>query len=175
MAIKQIVRKYLPEYVYGGVDGLVTTFAIVTASVGIGASAGVILALGIASVLADAWSMGSSDYLASYAESTQKQDQSDSNKLPRHTAFATFFAFVVVGSIPLIPFAVALAYAPFAPYAVWVSVGTTMITFIIVGYVSGSVSGGNKLASALRTFAVGAVAAIIAFGVASALRELGIG
>ena len=165
------MRKYLPEYVYGGVDGLVTTFAIVTASIGIGASAGVILVLGVANVLADAWSMGSSDYLSSHAEAEQ-DGHTDEEKPPLSTAFATFFAFIVVGFVPLLPFILALFHPPFEVWAGWVSVGATMATFLVVGYISGSVSGAPRLISALRAFGVGAVAAIIAFGVGWLLKDL---
>lgn len=169
--MKKLVHKYLPECVYGGVDGLVTTFAIVTASMGIGASSGVILILGVANVLADAWSMGSSDYLSSHAEAEQGNREHD-EKPPLYTAGATFFAFIVVGFVPLVPFIVALFVPAFAPSAGIVSIVATMVTFLIVGYVSGSVSGASRIKSALRTFGVGAVAAIIAFGVGWLLKDL---
>ena len=169
--MKKLVHKYLPECVYGGVDGLVTTFAIVTASIGIGASSGVILVLGVANVLADAWSMGSSDYLSSHAEAEQGDREHD-EKPPLYTAFATFIAFVIVGFVPLVPFIVALFVPSFESMAAWTSIGATMITFAIVGYVSGTVSGGDKIKSSLRTLGVGAIAAIIAFGVGYLLKDL---
>lgn len=169
--MKKLIHKYLPECVYGGVDGLVTTFAIVTASMGIGASAGVILVLGVANVLADAWSMGSSDYLSSHAEAEQGNGDQD-DKPPLATASATFFAFIAVGFVPLVPFIAALIYPSFEHYAGWTSVAATMVTFIIVGYVSGSVSGAGRIKSAIRTFAVGAVAAVIAFTVGWLLKDL---
>ncbi|MFW0870928.1 MAG: VIT1/CCC1 transporter family protein [Patescibacteria group bacterium] len=169
--MKYIVRKYLPECVYGGVDGLVTTFAIVTASIGIGASAGTILVLGIANVLADAWSMGSSDYLSSHSEADMGEGNHDV-KPPFNTAFATFASFVIIGFVPLVPFIIALFIPSFTLYATWTAVGATMMTFILVGYISGTVSGASRKKSAIRTFIVGAVAAIIAFGVGYVLRDL---
>lgn len=173
--MKKLVHKYLPECVYGGVDGLVTTFAIVTASIGIGASSGVILVLGVANVLADAWSMGSSDYLSSHAEAEQgSREPGDkfSEKPPLYTAFATFCAFVVVGFVPLVPFIIALFIPSFEGTAAVASIAATMVTFAIVGYISGTVSGADKIKSALRTLAVGAVAAVIAFGVGYLLKDL---
>ena len=169
--MKKLINKYLPECVYGGVDGLVTTFAIVTASIGIGASAGVILVLGVANVLADAWSMGSSDYLSSYAEAEQG-DREHEEKPPIKTAFATFIAFVIVGFVPLVPFIVALYRPEFTVYAATTSIIATMTTFAIVGYVSGSVTGAGRIKSAVRTLIVGAVAALIAFGVGYLLKDL---
>ena len=46
----------------------VTTFAVVAASAGAGISSSVILILGIANLIADGFSMGSSAYLAASAE-----------------------------------------------------------------------------------------------------------
>ena len=57
-------RRYISEFVYGAVDGTVTTFAVVAASAGAGISSAVILILGVANLIADGFSMGSSAYLA---------------------------------------------------------------------------------------------------------------
>lgn len=61
-------RRYISEFVYGAVDGTVTTFAVVAASAGAGISSAVILILGIANLIADGFSMGASAYLAASAE-----------------------------------------------------------------------------------------------------------
>ena len=44
---------YLRDWVYGGIDGTVTTFAIMAGVVGASLSAGVVIILGIANLLAD--------------------------------------------------------------------------------------------------------------------------
>ncbi|MGV1015589.1 MAG: VIT1/CCC1 transporter family protein, partial [Methyloceanibacter sp.] len=48
---------YLRDWVYGGIDGTVTTFAIMAGVVGASLSAGVVLILGVANLLADGFSM----------------------------------------------------------------------------------------------------------------------
>ncbi len=53
---------YLGDAVLGGIDGCVTTFAIVAASSGGGLPVTVILILGIANLLADGFSMGVGNY-----------------------------------------------------------------------------------------------------------------
>lgn len=53
---------------FGGIDGTVTTFAIVTGVTGAGLSAGVILVLGIANLLADGFSMAASNYSATRSD-----------------------------------------------------------------------------------------------------------
>ena len=52
----------------GGLDGILTTFAIVAASVGAGLSVKVILVLGLSNKIADGMSMGLGDALSTKAE-----------------------------------------------------------------------------------------------------------
>lgn len=61
-------QSYLRDWVYGGIDGAVTTFAIVSGVVGAQLAPRVILILGAANVVADGFSMAASNYLATRAE-----------------------------------------------------------------------------------------------------------
>lgn len=61
-------QNYLGDFVYGGIDGTITTFAIVAGVVGAGLSPAIILVLGIANILADGFSMAASNYLGTKAE-----------------------------------------------------------------------------------------------------------
>lgn len=56
---------YLGDAVLGGIDGCVTTFAIVAGAVGGGLSVAVILILGVANLLADGFSMAVGNYQSS--------------------------------------------------------------------------------------------------------------
>ncbi len=73
--IKRLTDKYLGEFVYGGIDGIVTTFAVVAASAAAGLEAGVILVLGFANLIADGISMGVSAYLSERSEVDQYRKQ----------------------------------------------------------------------------------------------------
>ena len=59
---------YLRDFVYGGIDGSVTTFAVVTGVVGARLSPTIILILGVANLLADGFSMAASNYLGTRTE-----------------------------------------------------------------------------------------------------------
>ncbi len=59
---------YLRDWVYGGIDGAITTFAIVAGAVGAGFSDRVALILGIANVVADGFSMAAANYSGTKAE-----------------------------------------------------------------------------------------------------------
>lgn len=60
--------QYLKSFVYGGLDGIVTTFAVVAGVVGANLSASVVLILGVANLIADGISMAFGDYLSTKAE-----------------------------------------------------------------------------------------------------------
>lgn len=55
---------WLPDFVYGGIDGAVTTFAVVAGVVGASLSTTIILILGFANLFADGFSMAVGKYLS---------------------------------------------------------------------------------------------------------------
>lgn len=61
-------QDYLGEFVYGGIDGCVTTFAVVAGSAGAGLGSDVILILGFANLFADGFAMSVGSYLSAKAE-----------------------------------------------------------------------------------------------------------
>lgn len=66
---------YLRDWVFGGIDGAVTTFAIVAGVAGAQLSTSVILVLGLANLLADGFSMAAGNY------SGVKAEKDDYNRL----------------------------------------------------------------------------------------------
>lgn len=61
-------HSYIRDWVYGGIDGSVTTFAVVSGVVGASLSPVVILIMGFANLVADGFSMAASNYLGTKAE-----------------------------------------------------------------------------------------------------------
>jgi vacuolar iron transporter family protein len=61
-------HNYLRDLIYGGIDGSVTTFAVVTGVVGANLSPAIILILGFANLVADGFSMAASNFLGTRAE-----------------------------------------------------------------------------------------------------------
>lgn len=61
-------QNHLRDFIYGGIDGAVTTFAIVAGTEGANLSRVVIIALGVANVLADGFSMAASNYSGTKAD-----------------------------------------------------------------------------------------------------------
>jgi vacuolar iron transporter family protein len=60
--------QYLGEMVYGGLDGIITTFAVVSGVAGAQLGTPIILILGLANLLADGFSMATGAYLSTKSE-----------------------------------------------------------------------------------------------------------
>lgn len=66
-------HSYLRDFVYGAIDGIVTTFAVVAGVIGAKLSAGIVVILGLANLLGDGFSMAVSNFVATRAEKQQKK------------------------------------------------------------------------------------------------------
>ncbi|MFO7826338.1 MAG: VIT1/CCC1 transporter family protein [Cyclobacterium sp.] len=67
------LQEYLREFVYGGIDGAVTTFAVVAGAVGAGLDPLIIIILGFANLFADGLSMSIGAYLSSKSDKENYQ------------------------------------------------------------------------------------------------------
>ena len=66
-------HSYLKDFIYGSIDGIITTFAVVSAVAGAGLSSGIVIVLGAANLLGDGFSMAVSNYLGTKAEEQQRE------------------------------------------------------------------------------------------------------
>jgi len=66
-------HRYLADFIYGAIDGSVTTFAVVAGVAGARLEPGVVIILGLANLLADGFSMAASNFLGARADSQQRQ------------------------------------------------------------------------------------------------------
>ncbi len=62
-------HKYLGEFVYGGIDGCITTFAVVAGAEGAGLSNTIVIIMGFANLIADGFAMSIGSYLSAKSES----------------------------------------------------------------------------------------------------------
>ena len=84
---KDSATKYLPDFVYGGIDGSVTTFAIVAGVTGASLSPTIVLILGFANLFADGFSMAVSNYLSTksrkeFADKIRKSEEESIVNIP---------------------------------------------------------------------------------------------
>jgi VIT1/CCC1 family predicted Fe2+/Mn2+ transporter len=164
-------KLYIKDMVYGANDGIVTTFAVVAGVTGGGLSPNVVLTIGVASLLADGFSMAASDYLGSRSEeATQKSEGIDCNPERNASlgAVLTFFAFLVSGTLPLLPYLFALRADRLFLYAA----SCTAIALVGVGVLRAMVSRRRLWVSTLEMLTIGGVAALLAYFVGYRIHAL---
>lgn len=73
LRLGRVTKSYLRDFVYGAIDGTVTTFAVVAGAAGAGLRGGIVIVLGMANLVADGFSMAISNFLATRAEHEQME------------------------------------------------------------------------------------------------------
>jgi VIT1/CCC1 family predicted Fe2+/Mn2+ transporter len=71
------IQAYLREFVYGGIDGAVTTFAVVAGGFGANLDSSIIIILGFANLFADGFSMSVGAYLGAKSEKDNYKKHQD--------------------------------------------------------------------------------------------------
>ena len=61
-------HNYLRDFIYGAIDGTVTTFAVVSGVAGAGLPSNIVVVLGLANLVGDGFSMAASNYLGTRAD-----------------------------------------------------------------------------------------------------------
>jgi vacuolar iron transporter family protein len=165
---------YLGEFVYGAIDGVVTTFAVVAGATGANLSPTIILILGFANLFADGFSMAMSNFLSTKTKIgvLAKKGHYHHEIQPVKTAFVTFISFFVVGLIPLLSY-VAGVFSPMIEEKQFIIAAVlTGVAFIIVGGIKAKVVKESWTRAALETLLLGGAAAIIAFYVGLFIKTL---
>jgi VIT1/CCC1 family predicted Fe2+/Mn2+ transporter len=223
-------QSYLRDFVYGAIDGAVTTLAVVSGVAGASLSTGVVIVLGLANLIADGFSMAASNYLGTRATEqlreharrlegqhidrypegereeirqivsrkgfkgddleraveiitsdrkqwietmlTDELGLSLDGPSPLKAATVTLVAFVVVGTIPLLPFLVQFFWPAKIENPFLLSGVSTAIAFFVVGAAKSRLVGQRWQWSGLETLLVGGAAASLAYLIGILLRGL---
>lgn len=159
--------------VFGGIDGLTTTLALIWSSIAAGEnvlSSNAVMVVGVANLLATATSMGIGDYVGTVAEHEASRDAKciKTSKSVRVAAFRSgitmFLSFVVFGGLPL------AALLPFFGDLWTRRLAATLlciISFFALGAAKSRMSGDLTLTGSLRSSgnmaAMGSAAAFVSF------------
>jgi VIT1/CCC1 family predicted Fe2+/Mn2+ transporter len=119
---------YLRDMVYGALDGVVTTLAVISGTSGARLDSRVALILGTANLVADGLSMGASNYLGIRSELEQTGMPISAEKPWRH-GLATTAAFALVGVVPLLAYVMPRPDAT-TPFHVAVVLAALSLTFV---------------------------------------------
>ena len=159
--------KYIAQFVYGGIDGTVTTFAVIASSTGAGLPSKVVMILGLANLIADGFSMGISSYLSTKSEHDRmrRMEHSIEAELPsaRSAGLATYGSFVAVGFVPLFVYVLDTLAGGVAGNLFLVSSIVAALAFAGVGYLKGKVAEESTARAMAETIGLGAIASVAAY------------
>lgn len=172
--MKKFEPRFLKAAVYGANDGIITTFAVVAGVAGAGLSANIIIILGISNMIADGISMGIGDYLGERSEK-RLIARFDGKKIPNglwKSGVVTFISFVIAGSLPLMPYFLALAGVPVPlDHQFSLSIVSTAVSLFLVGSARTFLTKGSWLRNGFEMLSIGAIAATCAYLLGAAVEK----
>ncbi len=156
----ETAQHYVGDLVYGANDGILTTFAVVAGVTGGALSATTVIVVGVANLVADGLSMGVGNYLGIRARESalERQGRPQEEAQPARHGLATFLAFVVAGSVPLVPYLVPGAGDEFISAA-----GLAFGALLGVGVARSLVTASRWWTSGLEMLGLGALVAVVAY------------
>ena len=154
----QRLRKVIVRpFVLGSIDGLVTSFVILASGFAGEVLKSSVITIGVASLVADAFSMGVSEYLSSRTEEPLKD--------AALMGCMCFLSFVIFGCVPLVAYAIAPS-DPSVERAF--AIVAFVIMLILVSFLRATTTEGERCRSVTEVLLLGACAGAIAYGVAAA-------
>lgn len=164
-------RHYLRDLVYGGIDGVITTFAVVAGVRGGEFAAGVAIVIGAANLFADGLSMAVGNFLSirSHEGARRAAGLAEEESEPARHAAATFAAFVAAGTVPLTPFMFSMSDTTRFRASIALTLGTLFAAGLMRAYVTGE----SRRASIAEMLGLGAIVAGVAYYVGRIVASLG--
>lgn len=175
-AISKNLEEYLSQFVYGGIDGTVTTFAVVAGATGAQLSTGIVIILGFANLIADGFSMGVGSYLSSKSEADLKRkngrDLDEDDTSPVINGLATYISFIIIGFVPLLIYTVDYVFSMGLDNLFVISSILTAISFGAIGFLKSYVAHTGWLRAVSETLLLGLIAAVIAYFIGDVLEQV---
>lgn len=173
--IKQHFEDYLGEFVYGGIDGAVTTFAVVAGATGARFDTKIILVLGFANLIADGFSMGVGSYLSSKSEQElmRKRGESTNDEAsPVINGVSTYASFILFGLVPLLIYLFNFLFDNNVANLFLISIVLTTFAFMGIGVLKSRVAETPLARAIAETVVLGAIAASLAYILGDLLERL---
>jgi VIT1/CCC1 family predicted Fe2+/Mn2+ transporter len=177
-----MAAKHIRGIVFGGMDGILTTFALLAAAAGSRhTSSSLTLVIGISTVVADALSMAAGEYLSAKAEAELDGPADDDEPSPIEKGGAMFVAFTLFGSMPLMAYigsAIATSHTGIAsdPQASFLlSIAITAATLFALGCLKTQFGVGIWWQAGMEVTGIGGAAASVAYFTAMVVDKLMMG
>lgn len=152
--MKKNKEEYLKSAMFGFNDALVSTTGVM---VGVGTGTTnkeVVILAGIVTIVVEALSMGSGEYLSS--KSAHQLEKTESIKQPIISGLVMFCAYFTAGLVPLL----AILLTP-EKYGTIVAVIAALLCLLVLGYVKGRIVKVSPIRSAVEVFVIGGITTII--------------
>jgi vacuolar iron transporter family protein len=173
--IKQHLEDYLSEFVYGGIDGAVTTFAVVAGATGARFDVKVLLVLGFANLIADGFSMGVGSYLSTKSEQelmVKKGESIADEPSPVINGATTYVSFILVGLVPLLAYTFDVLFDLGLSNIFGIATILTALAFIGIGLLKSRVAQSHVPRAIAETLILGAIAAGAAYVLGDVLERV---
>jgi VIT1/CCC1 family predicted Fe2+/Mn2+ transporter len=164
-------RHYVRDLVYGASDGIITTFAVVGGVAGGALPSMAVLVVGLANLAADGVSMGVGNFQAIRAHERAREVDAlpEEETYPWKHGIATLLAFIVAGSIPLLPYLLPGSTGG----RLAASAALTLTAMFALGAVRASITREPWWRSSLETVGLGTVVAATAYGAGALASAIG--
>jgi len=174
---------YISEFVYGSIDGTITSFTVAAAAAGAGLGIEVVIILGVGSLVADGLSMAVSSLMSKRTEHDLAQNDRRNGheipvsysltKKPAVTGLVTFASFVVVGSLPLWAYISTLFFNIVEQrYLFVVSTISTALALSIIGALKSWFTDMSITRGVFETLLLGGIAATAAYYIGFFLEKV---
>ncbi|MBA3758097.1 VIT1/CCC1 transporter family protein [Candidatus Saccharibacteria bacterium] len=173
--VRQHLEDYLSEFVYGGIDGAVTTFAVVAGATGARFDNKILLVLGFANLIADGFSMGVGSYLSSKANQqlmVKRKESIADEPSPIINGLSTYAAFILIGLVPLLAYTFDLLFDLGLSNLFVIASILTAFAFAGIGYLKSRIAKTPVVRSVLETMVLGAIAASLAYVLGDLLEKV---
>lgn len=154
-------KEFIKSFIYGGTDGIITIFNIISGIHGANLDKLYVIILGFGTLVADAVSMGVSSYISS------KSDKSKNN-FPFKNGIITFISFILFGLVPLLSF-MFITNNKISNYHV--SLVISLLSMTILGIIQALITKTNIFKTALTTSSIGMFGALLSYNIAKYISK----
>ena len=145
-------KQFSRPFILGSMDGLITSFVIIIGGIAGNIKKKYVITIGISSLIADAFSMGVSEYLSSRTENTIN--------ISLLYGSLCFMGFLLFGSIPIIGFVLSNDIETVITIIIF------LCSLLIIGFLRSYVVSSNYIKTMSEVFILGIVTGGISYGVA---------
>ena len=162
------VGHYLRDIIFGALDGVITTLAVISGASGANLDPRIGVILGFANLVADGLSMGASNYLGIKSE-LQQTGQSIAIEMPWRHGLATACAFALFGAIPLLAY---LAPPLGGLTTFQIAIALAVVALAVLGKFRARYMAKTTLRSVGEVVAIGIVASSAAYAIGAAVERI---